>query len=401
MSKKTKSEPRRIRLTKTVIAGLPVPCRPDGKPCRQYHLDSGQDGLSVCVTSTGTRTFYRTGRIGGRPQRIPIGRVADVGLAEARRIVRKMNGQIASGGNPHEDRQDKKSEPTVADLWRCWWAYAMEHKRPKSRSEDQRMFKTFLECWAGRKLSTIRRRDVAGLHRDVGESNGKYTANRLLSLLSAAWNEGRRADLHELPNPTVGVRRFEEVKRDRWLDAEELRRLLEVLSRATPDVRDFFLLCLFTGSRRGNVQSMRWADVDLEFCTWTIPAADAKAGEAIVIPLVLPALGILRERLEHSNGSPFVFPGRGKTGHMMEPKKAWGQVRKEAGIPDIRLHDLRRTMGSWLAEAGTSLQVIGKALGHRDLKSTEVYSRLSVDPVREAMGRAVGRMLESDKEGEK
>lgn len=80
----------------------------------------------------------------------------------------------------------------------------------------------------------------------------------------------------------------------------------------------------------------------------------------------------------------------------MEPKRAWAAIRQRAGIPDVRIHDLRRTLGSWMAVAGTSLQVIGKSLGHRDLKSTEVYARLSVDPVREAVEKATAAMLEMD-----
>ena len=366
---------------------------------REYHHDLGQDNLAVCVSSAGSKTFYRVGRVGGRPVRVPVGKFPDLSVEQARKIVRRMNGEIASGKDPHADRQAVRHEPTLGDLWTCWWEHALAHKRPKSQAEDKRQWVSFLEGWRNRRLTNITRKDVAALHQRMGKDNGHYSANRVLSLLSAMWNEGRRAGLCSGDSPARDIRRFKEEKRDRWLDGTELRRLLEVLAEEEPDVRDFFLLALLTGARRSNVQSMRWADVDLGLCLWTIPATDAKAGEIMVIPLVTPAVEILRARAERDNGNCYVFPGRGGRGHLVEPKRAWERVRTAAGIPDVRIHDLRRTMGSWLATAGTSLQVIGKALGHRDLKSTATYARLGTDPVREATEKAAASMLATGGEG--
>jgi hypothetical protein len=78
---------------------------------------------------------------------------------------------------------------------------------------------------------------------------------------------------------------------------------------------------------------------------------------------------------------------------MVEPSKAWNRIRERAGLKDVRIHDLRRTLGSWQAAGGTSLPIIGKGLGHRSLASTGVYTRLNLDPVRESMNRATQAML--------
>jgi integrase len=88
-----------------------------------------------------------------------------------------------------------------------------------------------------------------------------------------------------------------------------------------------------------------------------------------------------------------VFPGRGKTGHLVEPKTAWARILKRAGLQNLRLHDLRRTLGSWQAATGASLPIIGKSLGHKSLAATQVYARLNLDPVRAAVNTATDAML--------
>lgn len=113
----------------------------------------------------------------------------------------------------------------------------------------------------------------------------------------------------------------------------------------------------------------------------------------MVVPLVELAVAILQGRLETSTGSPWVFPGRSKTGHLVEPKSAWKRICKRAGLEDVRIHDLRRTLGSWQVATGASLPVIGKTLGHTQPKTTQIYARLQLDPVRQAVEAATAAML--------
>src|SRR5271154_5447707 len=109
---------------------------------------------------------------------------------------------------------------------------------------------------------------------------------------------------------------------------------------------------------------MRSEEIDLPAASWRIPAGKSKAGEAMLIPLVEPALAIIRQRVGHPSG--FIFPGHGRTGHFMDPKSTWRGVLQRAGLTDLRLHDLRRTLGSYQAALGASLPIIGRSLGHRD-----------------------------------
>ena len=76
-------------------------------------------------------------------------------------------------------------------------------------------------------------------------------------------------------------------------------------------------------------------------------------------------------------------------------KRAWDRIRTKAGIQDVRFHDLRRTVGSWLAGSGESLSLIGKVLNHRDVSTTAIYARLNLDPVRQALERNAIKMLEA------
>ncbi len=90
----------------------------------------------------------------------------------------------------------------------------------------------------------------------------------------------------------------------------------------------------------------------------------------------------------NSIASNFVFPGTGKSGHLVEPKKGWIRIKERAGIKDLRLHDLRRSLGSWQAITGSSLVIIGKTLAHKDQKTTAIYAQLDNDPVRESLQKA-------------
>ena len=195
-------------------------------------------------------------------------------------------------------------------------------------------------------------------------------------------------------NPAKGVKRFKETKRDRFLERDELPAFFQaLLAEPNEALRDFFLLCLLTGARRGNVQAMRWEDMDLTAGRWRIP--ETKSGVPVVVPLCDPALAILQNRRKAANGSPWVFPGRGKTGHLIGPKSAWARILKRAGLSDLRPHDLRRSLGSWQAMGGASLPIIGKSLGHTQAATTQIYARLQTDSVRASVAAATTGMLEA------
>ncbi len=358
---------------------------------RAYVYDTKSGGLCLCVTSAGTMTFYWYGKVDGRPERIRLGKFPGLSIGDAREAAARHTARIAQGRNPVTERKARREGPTLGDLFDHWMVtHANVHKKPKSASEDARQYGQYLEPWANRRLVAIKKTAVASLHAKIGRENGHYAANRVLNLLSSMFNKG--GDLgYEGANPCRGVVRFKEQPRDRFLLAGELRAFFDSLNEEGDSFRTFFMLCLLTGARRSNVQAMRWDEIDFPSAVWRIP--DTKAGTPQRVPLVEPAARLLQTRLDAAGDSPWVFPTKSKTGHLTEPKGAWKRIVKRAGLHDVRLHDLRRSLGSWMAGAGVGLPLIGKTLGHKQQATTAIYARLDLEPVRDAMGSAVAAML--------
>lgn len=377
-----KRKPLRIAFTMARLERLQAP-----EAGRVYYHDTGCPGLCICVTSAGSKTFYLYRWYDGHPEQERIAKYPAMNVEAARRWV-----QQAAGKDVRTLRRARREEPTLELLWQHWEAFAKPRKR--SWAEDERQYNVFLKPWANRRLSSIKKADVAGLHAKVGRDRGPYAANRMLALLKAMFN--RADDIgHQGDNPAAGIEKFPEVSRDRFLQADELRAFFEALFAESEVWQAFFLTALLTGARRANVQAMRWADVDLDRGLWLIAATEAKAGKPLVVPLSPQAVAILEAHRKATNGSPYVFPGRGKKGHLVEPKGAWRRICKRAGLADCRPHDLRRSLGSWMAISGSSLPIVGKALGHTQASTTQIYARLSVDPVKAAVTTAADAMLKA------
>jgi integrase len=376
-----------FRFTKKALLALPAP--PKGK--RAYYYDSGARGLCLSITPAGTRTFYVYRWLQGKPERVMLGRFPDLSLEKARGKAGEVNSQIAEGKNPQDTRRALKGEPTLAWLFQEFKErHLVPHRKSKTIQDYEWQFGKHLGHWKNRKLTAIQRKDVQKLHVKLGKQSGHYMANRVLALLSAMYGKAISWGLWEGENPAKGIERFKEKSRERFIQKDELPRFFEALAlEPNTTARDCILLCLLTGARRSNVQSMRWKDLELDMAVWTIP--DTKSGEKLTVPLVPMAIEILRSR--EDTESDWVFPGSGKTGHLVELKNVWARITRVAELEDLRLHDLRRTLGSWQAITGASLTVIGKSLGHKNVSTTAIYSRLSEDPVREAMERAVDAIL--------
>jgi integrase len=378
--------PKRIRFTKRTLEGLKPPATG-----REYWYDEQTRSLAVCVTSTGRRTFYSVRKIDGRTVRLRLGVFPDLSIEQARKLTAKAAAAVAEGRDPQAERQARRSELTLRELFDHYLnQYAKDHK--KTWQEDEAQFERYLTPWKTRRLSNIGQADVRALHAKLGRENGRYAANRLLALLSVLFNHAIGNGLWQGTNPCKGVKRFREQKRERFLQADELPRFFQALE-AEPNrtIRDYFKIALLTGARRSNVLAMRWADVHLERATWEIP--ETKNGDGLTVHLPAAAVDILREREAVRGGSPFVFPSHGRTGHLVEPKTAWARICKAADLEGVRIHDLRRTLGSWQVATGASLPIIGKSLGHKNQNTTAIYARLNLDPVRQSVDTAVAAIL--------
>ena len=381
--------PRRIKFTVEAINRLKCPA---GK-IQTWIYDTHTPALALFMGQGGSKTFYVYRKVKGRPQRVKLGRFGDISIEQARKLAQRTTAAIAEGIDPMAEKRRQRAGETLGTLFTYYMeTHARVHK--KSWQQDQWRFGRYLKRWSNRKLVEIERRDIQALHAKVGREQGPYAANRLLSMLRKMFNVARNVG-HE-SNPAIGVQRFREQSRDRLLGADELPKFFESLEQEpNPTIRDYVMVALLTGARRRNVMSMRWRDVNLEGALWTIPASQSKNAQAMTVPLVELVLDILRRR--QGGDSPFVFASYGKSGHLEDIKAAWQKILRRAGIADLRLHDLRRTFGSWQAATGASLPVIGKSLGHKNMASTAVYARLNLDPVRQSVNTAAAAMLATGK----
>ncbi|NLS92752.1 MAG: tyrosine-type recombinase/integrase [Planctomycetaceae bacterium] len=356
-----------------------------------YH-DEKVRGLCLQVTARDRKTFYLYKWFEGKPVKYKIGRFPGTTVETARKSAKKLLAKMADGENPQAARTAARGEMTLDMLQARWLADAKLRK--KTWKEDERQYNVFLKRWGGRRLSEIDSGEVVTLHAKIGEKHGRYAANRVLALLRAMFNFALSP--HESVkwkgiNPTAGVRKFTEKSRDRFITPEEMPAFFHALGEEEETVRDYFWLALLTGARKSNLLEMRWDQLTVEGM-WRIP--ETKSGEVVVLPLVQQAQNILRARRERYGHQPWVFPGPGKAGHLVEVRKAWLRICRRAGLQDLRIHDLRRTLGSWQALSGASEIIIGKSLGHAaGSKATAVYARLGVDPVRESLDVATGKMI--------
>lgn len=429
-----------FNFTKAALSALPLP--PDGK--RYSFKDSRVKGLIIRITTSGQRTFQLYQKHQGRPVRVTLGIFPDMTIENARKEATKAKGALAAGANPNVEKNRLRKEITLKQLFELYMErYSKVEK--KSWQYDEREINKFLVHWFNRKISDVSKYEIKTLHLRIYENNGLYQANRILERIRAMYNKAIEWGW-EGTNPTVGIKKFREKSRDRYVLPNEMPLLLKALEAEENGVaRDYIYLSLFTGARKSNMLRMRWEQVDWHNKTWRIP--ETKNGEPIEIPLSLKAEEILERRLKAANGNPWVFPSQtSKQGYLIDPKKAWVRIKQRATIGawsqdgglaklieeiadsmpegheisalykavevgaktreielptslmDIRLHDIRRTFGSYQAISGASLQIIGKSLGHKSQQSTQVYARLHNDPVRASIDAATAAMLSLTKQ---
>ncbi len=241
--------------------------------------------------------------------------------------------------------------------------------------------------WRDIQVSQIRRQDLQAWVDNLGKDSPS-AAKRALDMMKAIINWGiKREFLPPITNPCNGVETFALNARERFILPAELTKFESALQKEPPIYRDFFHICLLTGARRGNVFTMRWDEIDFDLATWTIPGSKFKNGHTLVIPLSAWPLAILERRKASSINSTWVFPGNGKgaSSHLICVRRPWKRVLTRAGLYNLRVHDLRRTLASYMAINGDNSYTIARMLGHKDARSTAVYARLDVGAVRTAV----------------
>ncbi len=380
------ADPSRILFSKTRLQKLPIPTK-----SRCYYYDSKVPGLAICITSAGGRAYYVYRWHDGKPVRVRLAAFDDISVEDVRKLAQKTLGDFASGINPQAQKRKEREALTFGRLFSHWIELvAKPHKR--SWKADQNRYDLFLKPWEGRRLAAISRADVAALHAKIGRENGHYQANRVLALVCAMFNRAEEIGWNG-PNPAARVRRFPEPSRDRFLGTNEVAKFFEALKSRPEVFRDAFTVALLTAARWGNVAGMRWEDIDFDRLEWRIP--ETKSGKPVFVRLAPAVIEILERRRQTALGSPWVFPNRRDSLKPIgSPRDHWTAVCRDAGLANVRVHDLRRTFGSWQASLGANLATISKALGHRPGSSaTWVYARLTDESLKQSVETTAAAIL--------
>lgn len=361
-----------FKFTKKAIDDL----KPPTKAKQVYYSDTEARYLRLSVGRSGNKSFVFYKKVEGVPRRLELGRYPDTSIEQARGKVGGLLSRLALGENPFDEGLKARAANTVEDLFN---EYIERHAKIKCRTweEMRRNFGRYVPIsFRKRKAMQVTSTQARQLHSDLLKEKGLYTANRTVQLLRAVYNKAAKYGFFDGRNPFADVELAEEEQRERFLSDEEVKRLFSVLPLAEQDIQDFIYLSILTGARKANVLSMRFEDVDFGSWTWTIGSKETKTKKKYVIALGGREIEILNRRSEVVGG-PFVFPGTGKTGHLVDPKKAWTTIRANARLGDCTIHDLRRSLAAALANANVNVALIKGAMNHKDVKTTLKHYALS------------------------
>jgi integrase len=388
--RKKKVKDNKLVLTQGFIERLEKPKR------RQKFWDSKVNGLLLEVMTSGAKIFRFRKTVKQQIQTSTIGSFANISLEEARDAAIRIAAKIADGASFTSERQALREELTLQELTELYFSL---HAKGRCETIDE-MRSDVYRWWAKElplKLSALNAM-ILQSRIDRLSSNGAHVhrANKARDHIRAILTWGtKRKQLKE--NPALELEGFTTQARQRVIDPEEYAPLMRAMSRY-PDkrLRDFFYLCLYTGARSGKVMSMRWEDINFGSQTWLI--AKDKNGDPNYVPLSNAALSILTERYRQRGAIQWVFPGgqshKPTTSHLKEPKGAWAKILEWAAeetpsIADLRIHDLRRTMGSYAAMSDSSTATVQKLLGHKSIQAAAIYQRVNNSAAKVAADKAL------------
>lgn len=390
-----------MKLNRTTIESLEF--KGKGPKAKCIYWEEGGNGFGIRVWPTGKKVFLFSYRNAHRRQRyLTLGPYGALTPDQARKMAAVAHAQVLQGIDPKAEKDRVRHGETVADLCR---RYIDTHSKPRNKTwekDQERIDLYILPAWGNLRVSSISRADVSALHTKIWIDQGKgTTANRVLSLVKSMFNKARSEyGLLEpmAPNPAVGIAPAPEKKRKRFVKKNEMPELAKaIVAEKNVYAQAAIWGYLLTGLRKEELLRLRWTPdpeeldghVDLERGEIYLP--DTKPDRDHTLPLSAPALHLFRS-IERMAGNPYVFCGARDGRPLVNISKPWLRIREEAKLLDVRLHDLRRTVGSWLAMSGQSLSLIGEVLNHSNVSTTQVYARFDRDPVAAALEGYAGEL---------
>jgi integrase len=410
-----------VKLTLRTVAAIGVP--PKGK--LEEVWDSELRGFHVRVNATGRRTFRLFYRFGGRQRIVTIGELSDALTTEqARSRAKALLAEIIAGRDPlaeaekaalaaAEARRRAVTVNQMIDTYLERGPLLDPVKRARSWEHDRSCLDAHVRPLLGKlHAANVRPTDVEKMVADIiaGKTRrvekigprakrivrgGKAAARAALVALQTVYSWSEKRDL-VTGNPCKGVKKPPASKRERFLSETEAAHVLDTIRSMEeagalhPVFGDTLRVLALTGCRRSEIERLEWSEIDFGRGVVFLPSPRGKTGRR-TIPLSAPALVILAAR-PRSGRFVFASPlGEDKPANALS--KNWQKVREAAGLPEVRVHDLRHTLASLLVAKGNSLPIIGKVLGHTSAQTTQRYAHLQADPLRAVVDEATAAIL--------
>ena len=387
--------PRRsgLRITKRTVDALFV------ESGDAVFWDRDLAGFGVRVHATGRKVYVVQSRGPTGPKRVTLGRHGDLPAEEARKRAAVVIDRIKQG----EDPVPRPPEPelTVSDLSeRFMSTHVNVHCKPNTIATYRSVLdKHILPVLGMMPIGDVGRGEISALHHRLHGTPAM--ANQAVKLVSKMYSLAEAwGNMPPGRNPCGSVRRYRERSRERFLTPEEFRRLGRVLQEIEKDGSMWppaiaaLRLLMLTGCRKREILTLRWEDVDRT--TGELRLRHAKAGPRMV-PLTVPVLAVL-DGIPRIEGNPWVLVGQRQGTGLTKLDNYWQSIREQAGLEDVRIHDLRHSYASRALALGEGLPTIGKLLGHRKVGTTARYAHLMRDAEKEAatrVGDSIGAHLES------
>jgi integrase len=370
------------------------------------YFDKALAGFFVRISQDGKKSFGVMYRKAGKLRRMKLGTYPLLTLGKARQEAARVLRNTELGLDPAAEKREERYADTFEQLAR---EYLERHAKVKKKSwaEDERVINKELIPEFGVKLAKeITRRDVRAFleHKSI---TAPIMANRIRALLRKIFNWGITSEIVE-SNPVYLVPApGKEHPRERVLGEDEIRAVWNAIDADQNNADDshkkiktlsagIMKLRLLTAQRGAEVMSMEWDELDTEKGWWTIPGEKTKNSLSHRVPLIAPALKIIREmKAAVGDGaySKFVFPSPKGDTHISNPRKALKRIQRATNI-DFVGHDLRRTAASMMTGMGIPRLTVKKILNHVESDITAVYDRYSYDnEKREALEAWAKRLM--------
>tara|TARA_R110000868_G_scaffold380784_4_gene647015 strand:+ start:13431 stop:14684 length:1254 start_codon:yes stop_codon:yes gene_type:complete len=396
-----------MKLTKTAVDKLALPSTSKQK---RYH-DDVLRGFGVRVMASGTKSFFVEKVVQGKQKRMTIGRYPDLTVEQARREAQKLLGKIATGIDPTlEAKVSKRKAITLGQAF-ADYVKARKSMKPGTITDYQYALNQVVPDWLNKPLLSITKDMIGKRHTKHGETRSEARANLAMRIIRAIFNyaineyEDERGNALILENPvrrlSHGRSWYRVERRKTIIKAHELAPWYEGLQQLSHRydavqaemLRDYFLLVMFTGLRRGEALGLAWSNIDLKAKTLTIN--DTKNREQHVMPLSDYLYDLLCRRKAHAVND-YVFPSdESRHGHLADPRKAMLKIRELSGI-DFTVHDLRRTFITTAESLEISVYALKRLLNHKMTGDvTAGYVIMDIERLRKPMQMITDHLLKN------